>query len=80
LSKKEIINVQRTGIILYEGNKDDFIAITDIARYQDSARSNSILQNKMRNRSSSNLSDFSKRLRTWGWASFLYNGDSKRMA
>jgi hypothetical protein len=51
MSKKETINVQGTEVILYEGNKGDFISITDIARYRDNERSDYILQNWMRNRS-----------------------------
>jgi hypothetical protein len=51
MSKKETINVQGTEIILCEGNKGGFISITDMARYRDNARSDYILQNRMRNRS-----------------------------
>jgi hypothetical protein len=51
MSKKETIIVQGTNIILYEGYKGDFISITDIARYRDKERSDYILQNWMRNRS-----------------------------
>jgi hypothetical protein len=51
MSKKETIVVQGTEIILYEGMKGDYISITDIARYRDSERSDYILQNWMRNRS-----------------------------
>ena len=49
--KKDSINVQGTSIILYEGNHGDFISITDIARHRDSERSDYILQNWMRNKS-----------------------------
>ncbi|MDR2171639.1 MAG: KilA-N domain-containing protein, partial [Planctomycetaceae bacterium] len=51
MSKKETITVQGTEIILYEEKKGDFISITDIARYRDKERSDYILQNWMRNRS-----------------------------
>ncbi|MDR1526430.1 MAG: KilA-N domain-containing protein [Dysgonamonadaceae bacterium] len=51
MNKKETITVQGTEIILYEGMKGDYISITDIARYRDSERSDYILQNWMRNRS-----------------------------
>jgi hypothetical protein len=49
--KKATITVQGTEIVLYEASKGDFISITDIARYRDSERSDYILQNWMRNRS-----------------------------
>jgi hypothetical protein len=51
MSKKGTITIQGTDIIFYEGNKGDFISITDIARYRDKERSDYILQNWMRNRS-----------------------------
>ncbi|MDR1755507.1 MAG: KilA-N domain-containing protein [Culturomica sp.] len=51
MSKKETINVQGTAIILYQEEKGDFISLTDIARHRDSERSDYILQNWMRNRS-----------------------------
>ena len=51
MSKKEKISVQGTNILLYSGKGGDFISITDIARYRDSERSDYILQNWMRNRS-----------------------------
>jgi len=37
--------------VLYEDNKQDYISLTDIARYRDAERSDYILQNWMRNRS-----------------------------
>jgi hypothetical protein len=51
MSKKETINVQGTSIIIYQEEKGDFISLTDIARHRDSERSDYILQNWMRNRS-----------------------------
>jgi hypothetical protein len=51
MSKKETITVQGTEVVLYEEKKGDFISITDIARYRDTERSDYILQNWMRNRS-----------------------------
>ena len=38
-------------MVLYENNQEDFISLTDIARYRDAERSDYILQNWMRNRS-----------------------------
>jgi len=51
MSNKETITVQGTNIVLFSGNQGDFISITDIARHRDSERSDYILQNWMRNRS-----------------------------
>jgi hypothetical protein len=50
--KNQKINVKGTDIIiLNENNKDEFISLTGIARYRDAERSDYILQNWLRNRS-----------------------------
>lgn len=51
MTKNKTINVKGTAIVLYENNQEDFISLTDIARYRDAERSDYILQNWMRNRS-----------------------------
>ncbi|RKR10067.1 KilA domain-containing protein [Flavobacterium sp. 90] len=51
MSKNKKINVKGIDIVLYEDNKEDFISLTDIARHRDNERSDYILQNWMRNRS-----------------------------
>jgi hypothetical protein len=50
LKNKKLI-VKEIDIVFYEDGKQDFISLTDIARYRDSERSDYILQNWMRNRS-----------------------------
>jgi hypothetical protein len=45
------INVNNTEILLYTEKSNEFISLTDIARYRDPERSDYILQNWMRNRS-----------------------------
>lgn len=50
MAKNKSINVKGTDIILFENNQEDFISLTDIARYRDTERSDYILQNWMRNR------------------------------
>jgi hypothetical protein len=49
--KNKKINVEGTDILVYTENDDKFISLTDIARYRDAERSDYILQNWMRNRS-----------------------------
>ena len=49
--KKQKINVIRNEITVFTKGKDDYISITDIARYKDSERSDYILQNWLRLRS-----------------------------
>jgi len=51
MTKTRKIEVQGTEITIYQENTEDFICLTDIARYRDSVRSDYILQNWMRNRS-----------------------------
>ena len=45
------IRVQGIDVVFYKENKQDFISLTDIARHRDNERSDYILQNWMRNRS-----------------------------
>jgi len=48
-SKK--ISIKGIEILIYTEKKDEYISLTDIARYRDAERSDYILQNWMRNRS-----------------------------
>jgi hypothetical protein len=49
--KKSKIEVQGFEVTVISIQKDDFISLTDIARQRDSERSDYILQNWLRNRS-----------------------------
>ncbi len=49
--KKQKLDVKGTEIVIFSKEKEDFISLTDIAKYKDSERSDYILQNWMRNRS-----------------------------
>jgi hypothetical protein len=51
MSKNRKIDVKGTEVTLYTDDQKDFISLTDIARYRDTERSDYILQNWMRNRS-----------------------------
>ena len=51
MAKNKKINVQGFDIVLYESNNEDFISLTDLTRHRDAERSDYILQNWMRNRS-----------------------------
>ncbi|MBA3016698.1 MAG: KilA-N domain-containing protein [Proteobacteria bacterium] len=48
---KRKVNVRGTEIVIFSKEKEDYISLSDIARYKDSERSDYILQNWMRNRS-----------------------------
>jgi len=47
---KQKIEVRGTEIVILSKGKEDYISLTDIAKYKDPARSDYILQNWMRNR------------------------------
>jgi hypothetical protein len=51
MAKSSKINVNNTEILVYTEKSNEFISLTDIARYRDPERSDYILQNWMRNRS-----------------------------
>ncbi len=50
MAKNKKIEVQGTGISIFKGEKDDYISLTDIARYKDPNNMNAIIQNWLRNR------------------------------
>jgi hypothetical protein len=51
MAKTKKIEVNGREIALYSANSEDFISLTDMARYRDSERTNYIIQNWMRTRS-----------------------------
>ncbi|MBP7167949.1 MAG: KilA-N domain-containing protein [Bacteroidia bacterium] len=51
MKKSKKIEVQGTEISLYTSSDNDYLSLTDIARYKDADRSDYILQNWLRNRS-----------------------------
>jgi len=48
---KRKVNVKGTEIVVFSKEKEDYISLTDIAKYKDFERTNYIIQNWMRNRS-----------------------------
>ncbi len=51
MAKNQKINIKGKDISIYSDKTEDYISLTDIARYRDAERSDYILQNWMRNRS-----------------------------
>lgn len=51
MAKNKIIKVESFEIVLYSQNNEDFISLTDMARYRDAERTNYIIQNWLRTRS-----------------------------
>ena len=50
MSKSKIIQIDKFAISFYTKEKDDYISLTDMARYRDAERTNYIIQNWMRTR------------------------------
>jgi len=68
MTKNKTINVKGTEIIVISSRDNDYISLTDIARYKDSERTDYIIQNWLRNRNTIELLGF--------WE-MLYNPDFK---
>ena len=56
--KNKKISVQGVDIVLYEERESDFFSLTDIARHKDSANTDDIIKNWMRNRNTIELLGF----------------------
>jgi hypothetical protein len=56
------IEVKGTEITILKGDSEDFISLTDIARYKDAANTDSIIQNWLRNRNTIELLGFWEQL------------------
>ena len=52
------INVQGLEVVLYQNNEEDFLSLTDIARYKDSNNTDDIIKNWLRNRNTVELLGF----------------------
>ncbi len=50
MTKNKTIKVENFEIVLYTQNNEDFISLTDMARYRDAERTNYIIQNWLRTR------------------------------
>src|SRR5690606_13489311 len=58
MNKNKKINVQGVDILLYQEHQNDYISLTDIARHKDSAHTDDIIKNWMRNRNTIELLGF----------------------
>jgi len=68
MSKGSTINVNGTEITIFQNGQSDYISLTDIPRYKDLERTDTIIQNWLRNRNTIELLGF--------WEQ-LYNPDFK---
>jgi hypothetical protein len=58
MAKNKTIEVKGTEITIYRNDVDDYISLTDIARYKDSANTDDIIKNWLRNRNTIELLGF----------------------
>ena len=58
MAKNKTINVQGFDIVWYETNYNDYISLTDIARYKDAEHTDDIIKNWLRNRNTIELLGF----------------------
>jgi hypothetical protein len=71
---KSTINVQGLAVSIISQNHDDYISITDIARHRDAERSDYILQNWLRNRSTIEFIGLWEQLKNPGFNSIEFDG------
>jgi hypothetical protein len=62
MAKNKKIEVKGTEITILKCDTEDFISLTDIARYKDAANTDSIIQNWLRNRNTIELLGFLEQL------------------
>ena len=62
MAKNKKIEVKGTEITILRGDSEDFISLTDIARYKDAANTDTIIQNWLRNRNTIELLGFWEQL------------------
>jgi len=58
MAKNKTISVQGFDIVWYETNYNDYISLTDIARYKDAEHTDDIIKNWLRNRNTIELLGF----------------------
>jgi KilA-N domain len=72
--EKTTINVQGHAVNIINQEQGDYICITDIARHRDAERSDYILQNWLRNRSTIEFIGLWEQLRNPGFNSIEFDG------
>lgn len=81
MAKNKKINVQGLDIVLYEDNNNDFISLTDIARFKNPAEPKDVVKNWMRSRTTIEFLGLWEQLNNPGFKgvefdSFLYEAGS----
>lgn len=74
MNKKAKIEVKGREISIFTTEAENFISLTDIARFRDSERSDYILQNWMRNRSTIEFMGLWEKFHNPGFNSIEFDG------
>ena len=77
-AKTAIIEVQGAVITVLSGQREDYISLTDIARYKDSERTDYLIQNWMRNRNTIEFLGLWERLNNPGFNPIEFDGIRKQ--
>ena len=73
-SKKTTLEVQGTSVVVLSQNREDFICITDIARFKDAERTDYLISNWLRNRNTIEFVGIRERINTPGLNSIEFEG------
>ena len=76
--RKSIIEVKGTAITVVSQPEQDFISLTDIARFKDSGRTDYIIQNWMRNRNTIEFLGIWEQLNNPGFNPIEFDGIKKQ--
>src|SRR6266705_3512240 len=78
IAKTGTFDGQGTAITVLSGQQEDFISLTDIARYKDSERTDYLIQNWMRNRNTIEFLGLWERLNNPGFNPIEFDGIRKQ--
>jgi len=78
MAKNKKIEVKGTEITIYKGVVDDYISLTDIARYKDSSNTDDIIKNWLRNRNTIELLGFWELLHNENFKPVEFDGFRKQ--
>ena len=76
--KKSVIEVRGAAITILTQKEDDFISLTDIARFKDSERTDYIIQNWLRNRNTIEFLNVWEQLNNPGFNPIEFDGIRKQ--
>lgn len=78
MSQNKKINAKGFDVVLYQNKKEDYISLTDIAKYKDGKRTDYIIQNWLRNRNTIELLGFWETLNNPNFKPIEFDGFRKQ--